>query len=52
MVQKEARLQAIIRAGSIACDGCRRPLIDQMNHPGASRAPVALEPRATLPVVP
>jgi hypothetical protein len=50
MVQKEGRLQAIICAGSIACDDSGHALIGQMNHPDAPRAPVAVMPRVTLPV--
>jgi len=50
MVQKEGRLQAIICAHSIASDGCRRSAIAGLNHLDAARVPVALKPRAVLPV--
>jgi hypothetical protein len=50
MVQKEGRLQAIVCAGWTACDGCREAATGEMNHHGASRAPVMLGPRVTLPV--
>ena len=42
MVQKERRLQAIINAGLIACDGWHMALIGQMNQPGVRCAPVVL----------
>jgi hypothetical protein len=50
MVQKEGRLQAIICAQPVADGGCRRSAVAPLNHPDAPRAPVALVPRATLPV--
>jgi hypothetical protein len=50
MVQKEGRLQAVICAGPIASGDCGQAQIGQMNHPDAPRAPVAVMPRATLPV--